>query len=95
MFSAAKNKTEEAKAGAKDSATNWKSQVESSLANWIEKWTASQADGGAGGPVITEEEMMSNLKAIKDKSDKHAAILPEGEMIVDHFSWQPTDAPVS
>lgn len=39
--------------------------------------------------------MMSNLQFISDLWDKHATILPEGVRVQDHFSWQPTDDPVS
>jgi hypothetical protein len=65
------------------------------LANWIAKWTASPAGSGVKEATITEEEMMSNLQFISDLWDKHATILPEGVRVQDHFSWQPTDDPVS
>jgi hypothetical protein len=92
-FDKEKAKAQEAKAS-EGSATDWKSQLKSHLANWTAKWTASQADGIAGDAAITEEEMMRNLKAIVDTSTKHAKILPEGQRIVNHFSWKPTDDPV-
>lgn len=85
----------EAGSRTKDEDSDDMSRFQSLLDDWTSKQRAAHPTTGTGGATITQEMILKTLQNISDKWQKHATILPKGERILHHFSWQPTDDLVS